>query len=343
MSGSLVLEKLQGRFSCDLTSRQRRLLKLPIIERLKKQPAPLTVARSNDCGVVTGIAAITVLNVPELLESILSHLPMKDLFITGRVNKTFYRLIVTSPTLQRQLFLLPGKGQPKWQLLQSSIDGQKYASVASSSDDASAFPSTNITKLGNPRSIVRINPLLELRRGSENKDMHIDKAMESRGILDSAYLDERICESKAWPNMYLTDPPCTCVHIDVDYADTSLIGCPVLRARRCVYDPAGVTFGAIYETLHEKGPIAVYERRKFVWNDYELYIEHNTTMREQVELQEKEFYRPCHISFTDGLSIVEFCNLTLPTEAEFEEMSRTGRVVGSRPPEPGESELSTPA
>jgi hypothetical protein len=114
ISGDRVLERLQNRLLCDFTSQQRSLVRLLIIERLKQLPVPQTIARSGDrdaalLPVMAGTATIAVLNVPELLEAIISHLPMKDLVVTSRVNKAFHRLLATSPTLQRRLFLLPGR------------------------------------------------------------------------------------------------------------------------------------------------------------------------------------------------------------------------------------------
>jgi hypothetical protein len=48
-----------------------------------------------------------VFNTPELLESVLSHLPVLGLVIATGINKTFRGAIQASPQLQRQLFLLP--------------------------------------------------------------------------------------------------------------------------------------------------------------------------------------------------------------------------------------------
>lgn len=272
-----------------------------------------------------GTATIAVFNVPELLESILSHLPMEDLFVTGGVNKAFHRIIETSPTLQRKLFLLPGKSQPEyWQPVRNRITGKLHAVIAPSSEIISNLTASEDGP-GKPSIVSRLNPLLK-REFCQTTDLLARRMVLPREFLDSAFLGKRILESKAWPHMYLTDPPCTCVHIDVDYADTSHFYCPVLRARRCVYDPAGVTFGAIHDALQEKGPVAIYERRKYAQGDCELRLEHETTVRERLEILEQDGFRP---SITEKLSVVEFCHLITPSEAEFEEMNRTGSVEGS--------------
>ncbi|KAK5731219.1 hypothetical protein LTR15_001158 [Elasticomyces elasticus] len=55
------------------------------------------------------MAAQQGLDLPELLESILLILPMRDLLLAQRVSKTFQQVIVSSPHVQRALFFAPGK------------------------------------------------------------------------------------------------------------------------------------------------------------------------------------------------------------------------------------------
>lgn len=333
LSGEIILEKLQNKFNCELTSRQRPRVKMLIMERIKQQPAPDTIAHSDDQGAgsspaVASTAKIAVFNVPELLESILRRLPMEDLFVARRVNKAFYRLIETSPALQRQLFLLPGNVRPQyWQPVQNSVTGQHHAVAAPSSDIVSTLPEREVA-LGKPSIVVRINPLLKLGRYKKTSVMFKRPAPPLK-VADSAFLDERILELNQRPHMYLTNPPCTCVHIDVDYDSAGVRHCEVLRIRRCVYDPAGVTFGAIYEALHAKGLVATYERRKFVWFEDDNNIAQNTTLREQLRLQVQDGYDQ---ELIEPLSMVEFCHVAAPSDAEFEEMGRTGRIEVPLPP-----------
>ena len=326
MSCDTLVEKLQDDFDYDLAPK-RHLIKLLIIERLKKQPTPRVVAGSDDCSASTPL--LTVFNLPELLEAVLSHLSTEDLLVTGRVNKAFHRLIATSPTLQKKLFLLPGKGQPKWQLFQRALNGQRYAVVAPSTEDISTPSSTQASALGNLTLVARINPLLRLYR-PEGRDMYIEDVLQAKDTLSSAVLDKRILELNLQPHMYLTDPPCTCVHIDVIYHSETIQPCEVLRVRRRVYGPTGVTFGAIHDALHAKGPVAVYGGPSDVYREREFYISPDTSMGQQLEFQERDGY---HLVLAEQYSVVEFCHLALPSEAEFEEMNRTGRVEGSRPPE----------
>ncbi|TKX20789.1 F-box domain-containing protein 9 [Elsinoe australis] len=52
-------------------------------------------------------AIIRVLQVPELLELILSHLPKFDLLLSQRTCRLFHNIINTSPCLQKLLFMRP--------------------------------------------------------------------------------------------------------------------------------------------------------------------------------------------------------------------------------------------
>ena len=323
MSCGLVLEKLQDIFDSDLAPK-RHLINQLIIERLKKQPTPRVVAGSEDCS--ASAALLTVFNLPELLEAVLSHLSTEDLLVTGRVNKAFHRLIATSPTLQRKLFLLPGKGQPKWQLFQSALDGQRYAVVAPSTEDVSTPSSTQAIALGNPSLVARINPLLRLHR-PESRDRYLEDVLQAKDTLSSAFLDKRILEANLQPHMYLTDPPCTCVHIDGIYYIKSIQSCEILRVRPRVYDPTGVTFGAIHEAIHVKGPATAYEGANDVYHERRFHISPDTAIRQQLEFRERDGY---HLVVAERYPIIEFCHLALPSEAEFEEMDRAGSIKGSR-------------
>ena len=62
-----------------------------------------------------------VFAIPELLEHILTRLPVRDLLIDQRVNKTFHAVTKSSPHLQRKLFFAAGARQngdwitiPEW-------------------------------------------------------------------------------------------------------------------------------------------------------------------------------------------------------------------------------------
>lgn len=61
-------------------------------------------------------ATSLVFSTPELLESILSYLPLPSLLQAQRLSRSINVLIRTSPTLQQCLFQKPSKSTPNWHL-----------------------------------------------------------------------------------------------------------------------------------------------------------------------------------------------------------------------------------
>lgn len=57
-------------------------------------------------GTTAAMARNAVFNTPELLESILLQLPQEDIVAARRVDKHFNAVIMTSPAIQRKLFIL---------------------------------------------------------------------------------------------------------------------------------------------------------------------------------------------------------------------------------------------
>ncbi|KAK5691310.1 hypothetical protein LTR17_025696 [Elasticomyces elasticus] len=76
------------------------------------------------------MAAQQVLDLPELLESILLILPMRDLLLAQRVSKTFKQVIVSSPHIQRALFFAPGKAADVYLLLAQDMHNRSGDCVA---------------------------------------------------------------------------------------------------------------------------------------------------------------------------------------------------------------------
>jgi len=314
-----------------LTS-QRYAINVLIIERLRKRPVPQTIAsvkeRGDGLSLVTASKASTAaFNVPELLESIFSNLPMEDLFVSSRVNKAFHRLIAASPKLQRKMFMLPGKDQPqKWQAVRNYVNDHVYAMVAACAFDndysALLWPDYVFEA---PKIVAHLNPLL---KSKQHEISFIADPLLPVPQWDSVYsarLNRRILESKSWPQMYLTDPPCTCAIVDVEFAEHRPTSGLALRVRRCVRDPAGVTFGALYDALHAKGFVAIYEGREF-WYREELNLVPDTTVSEQLQkLKRKGF----ELEIDRDRTAVELCHLSLPSDGEFDEMRRSNRVEGA--------------
>jgi hypothetical protein len=253
VSSDDILDMLRERTSLALT-RQRHHLKLLIIERLKRQPSPQTVALTYTGGgsTVLGTTSIaaTAFNVPELLESILIHVPMIDLIAGRRVNKAFHRLIETSPVLQRKLFLLPSNDPLRYWNWICNNGVAESLTTTSSPPPVSADPCT-LTQI-----IASLNPLLYAN------DSHFAcPADDSLKMLSSAKIERRVVNSQGWPEMYLTSPPCTKVRINLYYSEGDLKTDMSLRLhfKRDVYNPAGVTFACIWNALHVHRDVKVWD------------------------------------------------------------------------------------
>lgn len=256
ISSDEILETLRVKVSLALT-RQRHHIKLLIIERLRMQPVPQTVALTPGADHDTASSMATaVFNVQELLESVLSYLPVVDLVRSRRVNKTLHRLIETSPKLQRKLFLLPRNNLPKywsWASKENTNDRSFLSSRRLTSASSSSREKSNIVAL--------LNPLLQA------DDWDIKSSLDetrSLVVVSSTEIDKRILTTKnKWPEMYLTNPPCTEVRIAFSYCEISdKIHNQRLHVKREVYDPAGVTFASIWDALQQKNSITV-------WGNYE--------------------------------------------------------------------------
>ena len=291
------------------------------------QTVALPNVRASGSPTVTAeTVAVAVFNTQEQLELILSHLTMGALLFSGNVNKAFRRLIATSPALQRKSFLLPERAQiHKWEAIQNPVNNRVHAVVASPGNDLGA-DSWLPGAIWEPTVVARLNPLFasqNSRHLSMSSDITWSLNWNSIGI---GVLDDDMLDSKAWPHMYLTDPPCMDAHIVVEYADLSLSDCAVIKMRRSVYDAAGITFGSIYNALQTKGPVELYD----MWPSPQWLVGGQGAMddaklREPVRIIERN--RP-DIILTATDCAVEFCHLSLPSEAEFEEMGRRGRVEG---------------
>ncbi|KXT09269.1 hypothetical protein AC579_2127 [Pseudocercospora musae] len=84
----------------------------------------------DEVAIEESFAADAVLSTTELLESILEHLPMKDLLLNQRVCKKWQAVVSQSPYLQQKLFFQPREAQFKWLLeikeLEASVESTFY-------------------------------------------------------------------------------------------------------------------------------------------------------------------------------------------------------------------------
>ena len=327
ISSDDILELLRERTSLALTQ-QRHHIKALIIERLQTQPVPQTVTLSDTDGLgnapgTTSVAA-TVFNVPELMEAILLHLPMRDLDASRRVNKALHRLIETSLPLQRKLFLLPNKGPPEYWSWARNNDMSEFVTSSGSppSPPSPSSPAALTSWLREPKVMARLNPLLEpedwrfLRSPDETCEI---------GLVNTVRIDHRIFNSKVWPELYLTSPPCTSVHIDFLAAEGRRSR---LQVSRFLDDPAGVTLATVWHGLQKEGDIKVCGGYETVPNSSYLNVE-KTTLREQVDHHRR---RGIKLELEEANLAVTLSRVTvLRSETRYEGASRPALPPRQRP------------
>jgi hypothetical protein len=146
---------------------------------------------------MSSLAAEQVISVTELLENILSHLPIHHILLCQRICRTWYNLINTSPVLLRACWFTP--------------DTVQFGTVDTiRSVDSSTSPD------------FQINPCVS-HLGIQTKRQHSffsyaesrspeDKDKNERGVID---LRKLIYEKPgSWTGMFVTQPPCRYMQVE---------------------------------------------------------------------------------------------------------------------------------
>lgn len=217
----------------------------------------------------------SLLNIPELFEEVLAHLPFLDLVIATGVNTTFREFIFSSQKLKRKLFLLPIKPQ-RSRKQRKQFDANGIFGPSMSHDDCL----NGSVGLNSPS--VTLCPFL----------------LEPSHRMRMAHLTTRAAEAQLWPHIYLTDPPCAHAHVYFTFGGTNAEGVYVLvEAGRSIYRRDGVTFAAIQEALEQSGSVKVshgglvgsQRGRLKVGQKHVHAAMYNTTARAQVAICEKRY------------------------------------------------------
>lgn len=250
------------------------------------------------------------------MEAILLRLPVRELAAFRRVNKALHRLIETSPPIQRKLFLLPSKDPPEyWSWVRNNGMSEFVTSSGSPlSPPSPSSPHELLPWLREPKVMARLNPLLEpedlrfLRSPDETCEI---------GLVNTVRIDHRIFYSKFWPEMYLTSPPCTSVHINFLAAEGRRYS--RLQISRFINDPAGVTLASVWHGLNKEGDVKVFGGYGTVPNSSFLDVEH-TTLREQIDHHRR---RGIRLKLEEAsLAITLFRVTVLRSETRYEGASR---------------------
>jgi hypothetical protein len=219
-----------------------------------------------------------VIDTPELLESILSHLPVHTLLPSTRVSRTFRNVTHNSPTLLRNLFLLPTKER-----------SEAMTGASNKEPDSNQRGRTY-----DEYKVATLCPLLSLTR----QDLTFDKRLEFADC-ETAVIKPSTTWADSFTHMYLTNPPCTQVEVDFvstgsnfassGYTNTSTEY--TISGTRIIQMGTVVTFDAIIEATYTIGNVYIHVRGR---EGIRMHTRTNTTLHAEVKAwHQHNFGRMC--------------------------------------------------
>lgn len=196
----------------------------------------------------SAVALTQVLDVPELLENILSFLPDREILTSvQRVSKTWRSSIIGSPRIQRSLFLSKGKKPAVspmrftgdnleaifgWAIYDSSVTTNHLFQ-----DCHSLYPKCRLNYRVGHFDMARHFDILVKQTGSHPTDYWIDVDMYPKG--EPAFAHE---PNLSWRKMQLCDPPITTVSFEAKSGDNNVLS-SVSDIYATLFDKDGVTLG----------------------------------------------------------------------------------------------------
>jgi hypothetical protein len=174
---------------------------------------PSDLAQNQAAHAIDPKASHRALQIPEILEHILVHLPFKYLFVHQRVSRTFQTSIAKSPAIWRKMFLTLDKNTPleTWKLRKSDHKRGR------GKHRWKFYPGTNDEPgITTP---VTLNPMLKVtwrawpgaRSCARRKQSH---GAERVQLKDHSYTTDPDSSLIA---MYVSDPPCKVLTVSVQF------------------------------------------------------------------------------------------------------------------------------
>jgi hypothetical protein len=262
----------------------------------------------------------------ELVEAILSHLPIYDLIGATGINMTFRTIVQNSPILQRKLFLRPAQGPILYVQMEhpdygcrtivaeeSGIDehdngedgsdehnGGNHDGEADAGDDLEPISEWQWSE---EFAVVNLCPFLLHEAHATRNARHrlFFKGGEKEQFSGLTPLAEH------WANMYLTNPPTTEVIVHMSWYDER--GHFEFFADRTVYCESGVTIASLLGVIDMEGDVTIRKTDRW-WNSghsEDLYgVRKGTTISREIEELEDDGHRvsPLMLNTTD--TIIEF-------------------------------------
>jgi hypothetical protein len=206
-----------------------------------------------------------VIDTPELLESILSHLTVHTLVTSTRVSRTFRNVIHNSPTLLKNLFLLPQR-EPSDTI----------------TDATNKLPNSN--ERSRPYAGCRVATLCPLLK-IQNQHFTVDKRFDPIGC-EIAVIKPSTTWADSFTHMYLTNPRCTKVVVAFVYQGTSFaspgtknkIADHTIHGLRTIHMEKGVTFDAIIDATYTRGDVLLQD---LGYEVDDMRVKKNTTLHDE--------------------------------------------------------------
>jgi hypothetical protein len=192
------------------------------------------------------MAQSCILQIPELVESILFHLDNRTLLHATRVSRNFEAIITTSPTLQRKLFFCP---EPRRSAPTISLASSK---VTSPDTFPLPFSSQNVL-------YAHLNPLLVDSFPiffPENSECHglmrlfgyREDFISLRWARDVATIAAYARSNASWRRMLVSNPPIRTAYVNTICSGIMLSSVQITRLN-C--GPDGLKMGLLYDFLQE--------------------------------------------------------------------------------------------
>lgn len=303
----------------------------------------------------TATVVAQVLGTPELLEGILSHLPVLDLVVATGVNKTLRNVVQTSPELQRKLFMLPSKDKAEyWQLVPQksetsdarpesthfyrmespgvigNVELQAHLEFNTSDQHHWADPRRSL-------EVVTVCPLLEVKRrcpeylGKVKRQFLTPADFLGQFPISTLRADlsrSAIYADEPWTNMFFTNPPCQEASMDLiwdGYYDGKRD--VILQAFGKVRCEDGITLAMLVDKISsETCTIEIMtwtedSREDDDWINSEVK---DTTMNDQVALYRTQ--TPDRYMEMSVHSTIYIPSIVAPTGSEYQEMAVCNHV-----------------
>ncbi|KAK3621923.1 hypothetical protein LTR56_022510 [Elasticomyces elasticus] len=256
----------------------------------------------------------------ELLETILMHTPIKNVFVAQRVSTQFRNVVAKSIQLQQKLFLRLPKLQSTERWTVTAAAGQAYFPPMRvvRLESTEALPANvAVTQRGQSclyKPATLLNPQFEAKHVGERPVVMQDFAMRALynarhiGLQEVAPRSRALTISGSWRKMYLTDRPCNKAWLKIDWLIATtppLYG--TISGIAETQETRGFTTGALVEAVLDEEQIVYYHCR-----GAEEICPGKTSVNSLIRKLEIETGKTATVTLLD----IQMLDVLLPTDEE---------------------------